>query len=441
MRGWHVITAGSGLGIWCPFKPYDAAIKGGNPGGGFSRDTFSLRQLYIANKKSQCTWTCGTDGYDVCRYLGTTIYLRPHPTLSYIFQYETDYRSITSYGWQWYHPAILKNRPGKVIVPSLLIKPNQKARKLKIKPPAIQSSEWYMMYNIENTGLFKWNFTFINLKDSYSSGTAGLSVQLTGRTVKTNGQQDANKTFYYYWCWDMCKDNLCKRQANPNENVADKSWGQDIPYWLSLWGWYNAQSSGENATATTIWLWVPETDNAWVTWSGPRLWFAPNRDSFNRLISAGPFVYHSRPTDSFSVGFSYKAHFEFGGPTPTIGISAGTDPKLIPPGYNAGPISAGVQARDPATVGDGVMHPWEVRRGILTKRGFKRLTQIIADQELLQEQEELPGNADPLPQSGGEREPWPSDEEPSSEEEDPPLSPLTPEEEAALFHFGVIQPR
>lgn len=349
------MLAGTENGMWSTFQPFNTALWNSNQGGGMSRNTFSLQQCYNAGKASIATWSIPTDGMDLARYKGTTIKLYPHRFHSYIFSWETDFGTLQSYSFNWYHPARLILQKQHRIVPSLLQRPNQKAIKIRIKPPSVLTSEWYMMFTMAKLALFKWQCCFIDLDNPYmNADEAKLAIQIQG-----TDKQGTTQHYQYLWMADTGEDNRIGGAGEaPNE---DSKIGLGAPYWLSLYSSFNSQ----------VWVFMP---SGTVDWSGARKWIKLSQASQNLLIRTGPYVPKSN-LGHYSLGFTYKSHFQFGGPSPTEGINQGQDPSTIPPKSSASAEQFGLEARDPSKVGQGVMHPWEVRRGLLTKRGLARLVQ------------------------------------------------------------------
>lgn len=378
------MLCGTENGMWSPFQPFNTGMWSSNAGGGMSRNTFSLQQCYQAGKASLATWSIPTDGMDLARYRGTTITLYPNRFHSYVFSWETDFGSLQSYSFNWYHPARVILQKQHVVMPSLLTKPNGKPKKIRIKPPAALTSEWYMMYAMAKIALFKWQCSFIDIENPYmNADEATLIIKIRG-----HDKQNAIQNFNYLWFADTGEDNRIGGSGDaPNE---DSKIGLGAPYWLSLYSAFNAQN----------WVFMP-TDTQ--EWTGHRIWVKLEIASQNAIIRNGPYV-PKASLGHYSIGFKYKSHFQFGGPSPTEGINQGQDPATIPPKATASSQFFGLETRDPSKVGKGVMHPWEIRRGLLTKRGLARLIQS-SDSEITHPESEQE-----------ETEPSLSEEEPLSEE-------------------------
>lgn len=329
-------------------------------GGGIVRNTFSLQKLYNWAKKNWCFWTRPTDGYDLCKYIKTKLYLYPHPSVSYIIHWDTEYKSNNIYGWPWYHPSIMLNKSSHRIVWSKAVKPGGKTQKLTLRPPATVDDQWWFMRDFYTQGLFAYQASIIEVQDPMTMPRdVQFCFDLHG-SLPNAQQKDSKK---YWWYFDSGFGNgVSFADQAPTTYAAAIS--KDEPYYISLWGSYNNQ---------TVWIWAPEdwTDPT----QGNRFWLKLQVPSLNTLIRSGPFVSKgvNRPVSLF---YKYKAYFKWGGPSATEEINTGQDPGHIPPDrvYQASKELSGLQIRCPLTVGDGVAHPWEYRRGILTARGLQRLT-------------------------------------------------------------------
>lgn len=344
---------GTENGMWQTYQPYNINMWESNVGGGMSRSTFSLQQCWDAGKASVATWSIPTDGMDLARYKGTTIKLYPHKFHSYIFSWDRDFGTLQSYSFNWYHPARMILAKNHLVMPSLLHTPNQRPKKIRIKPPAALTSEWYMMNAMAKIALFKWNVSFIDIDNPYmNADEATINLQCKG-TNKANQEV----IFRYLWFCDTGEDNrLGGGDAQPNE---DSKIGLGAPYWLSLYSVWNRET----------WVFMPHDTR---DWSGDRQWLRLKTASQNAIIRNGPYV-PKAALAHYSIGFTYKSHFQFGGPSPTEGINQGQDPSTIPPKSSTYQEQFGLEVRDPSKVGRGVLHPWEIRRGIITKRGLGRL--------------------------------------------------------------------
>lgn len=187
----------------------------------------------------------------------------------------------------------------------------------------------------------------------------------------------------YWWLWDTGDNNGWFVQVGdnkPKQGDYSQALAKGIPYWKSLYGKYNRQD---------IWLWVPQDGWQKDKTSG-RTWGKALPDLINRIIRSGPFV-EKDPQSVISINMSYRFKFQFGGPDLTWGEIAGQPPDQIPPTNVPYKESDGLEIDDLAEHAEGVINPWEIRRGLITPRGYTRLTAGLISPELQKrsEQEEI----------------------------------------------------
>lgn len=330
-------------------------------GGGLSRLTLNLQKLYNYAKRGWSFWTTPTDGYDLVKYIKTKLYFYPHETQSYIIHWDTEYKSNNIYAWPWYHPSQMINRSSHRIIWAKSIKPGARTTKITLRPPAVLDDSWWFMRDFYTSGLFALQATLIDFKDPMTvPRDVKLCFDLTG--TKINNQSSTSKN--YWWYYDAGLGNGVTFVDHPEADNYAPAVYKDQPYYISLWGNYSNQ---------TVWIWAPDDWNDPT--QGNRHWLKLNVASLNQLIRSGPFVSKGllKPLSLF---FKYKVYWKFGGPSATEEINTGDDPGKIPPDRltKASKEFTGLQIRDPATVGAGVLHSWEIRRGMLTARALQRLT-------------------------------------------------------------------
>lgn len=370
-------------------------------GGGIGRGFFTLRQLYSDAKAARAYWNVSTDGFDLIKYKQTTLYLQPHPSLAYIFHWETDYRRQDTYAWPWYHPSELLLRSQHVIVWPKTYNPYGKGVKIKLKPPAIFNDEWFFMRDMYDVGLFTYQVQVIDVTNAFMPGdrVTGCYQLKYSATTKPDGPQQGNISNY-----NPLRDkgflNAIFVGAGPPQGF-DQGISKNIPLYISTWGLAGEQN---------VWVWSPAD---WYTDNPQRYWFKLEVPALQLLIRSGPFVSKGLRTTA-SVFMKYKVKWWFGGPSATEDINPGADPKDIPPSNDAKASMhlTGLQIRDPATVGKGVLHNWELRRGLLTARALQRLTALSPETEI----------------HGGQRECVPSHSEEEASEEDSPWEATSEEE-------------
>lgn len=396
MRGWFPVLFGTGSADLMPVMPFGGAPNNlEDVGGGMARADFSLKNLFFWGQREWCKWSQRTDGFDLARYKGTRLFFQAHPYLNYIVHWTTDYKDMRGWPWQWFHPSTLINQPNHIIVWSKKYKPNTKGRRIFLKPPAIMESSWFFMSEIAKIGLFKWQASIIDIESCFFSNKyAKGSISVPGvKPPPTN----AVGSITYWWLWDNGMGNGYYVQEELPDSYAGAH-GKNVPYYIAFWGLYNQQ---------TIWAYMPEGGYK-PPGNTQRIWFKLSSPGITAIIRNGPFVSKGL-TGSFSVSCYYKSYWQFGGPTMSYGVNPGTDPSELPP--EAAPSSnlySGMEIRDPEDVGLGVLHPWEARRGLITSRGYARLTSDVSQPASFTGP---PGWLEPT-----EIEHWPSEEETSEEE-------------------------
>lgn len=380
------------------FDLYQSSAQFNCSGGGKARGFMSLQQLYKDAKSARSYWNVPTDGFDLVKYKQAKLYLYPHPSLTYIFHWETDYRTANTYAWPWYHPSELMNRSQHVIVWSKSINPREGTKKLVIKPPATFNDQWYFMRDFYKVGLFTYQVQTMDLTNPFI-GPDRVTACITLPFSQSNDPTHASGgSIQNYIALKDRGDFNGVNFGDPNPERYDTALSKGIPYYISLWG----------VPDTKVWIWSPYD---WENQDDPRYWYRLTEVAVNSLIRSGPFA-SKGVRSAFSVFMKYKVDMLFGGPSATENINPGTDPGNIPPGNQASKNLSGLQIRDPETVGAGVMHPWDVRRGILTARGFQRLTELS-----------------PTEIHGGQRECGPLLSEEEASEEDSPWEQTSEEEE------------
>lgn len=387
-------TRNSALRLYQPFLRPQAPA---DTGGGVMRQPFTLQMLWDWHQQDWNVWSRGTDGYNLVRYVGCKLTFYPHPDYDYIVHWSTDFWKSDNYSWPFFHPSKMINMKFHKIIWSKRNNPNRGTTKIKIKPPALKDNGWYFMGDQANRPLFLLQATLIDMANPFMDPD-----EVTG-PFKLTWSQDApaNPNQYYWWIWDKGKNNAVYVGPNNPGNVWDLGFGKNVPFYISLWGFYNASAS------QNIWLWFPDT-NFGTPNEGNRTWCKLSIVSVNNIIQRAPYAMKTAHSN-FSITMKYQFKFQFGGPDVTDGYVAGTAPRDIPPGYGASEEQPGIQNRSPAEAELGVLNNWEIRRGIATPRGYARLT------------EGLPISlAAPLFGEPRETEPWPSEEEESSSEEEAP---------------------
>lgn len=330
-------------------------------GGGIAKNTISLQKLWNDTKRDWCFWSIPTDGFDLVKFMGIKIYLQSDPNHTYIFHWDRDYKNPNTYDYPWFHPSIMLNKKNKVIVWSKRMKPGTKGKTVWIPRSTNYGDDWFFMRDFASNGLFQYHCTLMEVGNPFMSPN-GITIYstLTG-SWQTHAGAPSTTQVKYYWYLDQGLLNGVYHGEAPPAGY-DTATSKGVPYYISAWS---------HANDPQLWIWTPED---WTV-GGQRWWFKLSTPSIISLIRSGPFVSKGTST-TFSVFFKYKAKFLFGGPSLTDEINPGQAPKDIPPERyaQASENPFGLQIRDPSTVGLGVQHSWDQRRGMLTARGYQRLT-------------------------------------------------------------------
>lgn len=423
-------------------------------GGGIQTLQMSLHDLYTLHKAHMNTWSATNDGTDLARYFGTTLYCYPNDTHSYIVSWDRDLytKDIVTYPIYLQHPYLQLLHPDHRVVWSLKHRGRARAKRIEIKPPAQLTNEWYFMADLSPLKLYTVRFTLFDpdnvwLKPEDTAVKMTIGTSNTGITGATPGE--VFRVLYSVF-WDTnTKDNLVAingtnqppasnptQFANPDEYHADMKWifmGAGYPYWITLWGTdlsTMAEEPGQIATGKNVWIkwWPPPLKTSSQVqppdFTKPREWVILTRTESQILQKSGWFVPKADPY-SHNIFIKYRSKFQWGGYTPDATDTV-IDPIPTPhPGQQQQHLARTramfeqVQVKDPSTVGQGVIHPWDLRRGLLTKQALTRITGEPAPTSF----------AATHAQNGTETELSPSEEEASSEEAENSMPSSEEEEE------------
>lgn len=315
----------------------------------------------------------------------------------YVIHHESDFYNTAGYTEAYYHPAVLLQKKNHRVVASRFRKGTTKPVTIKCRPPSIHGNDWYFLAQLANEALVTIQGALFDSEDpflKYGEVKCPINVyEAAASHIWAVLPQGLQPNACYWWLWDTGTANgIYIGQAQPADYSVALEKGK--PYWQSLWGHWGQSN---------VWLWFPTS--GFQTPGSRRAWGKLLPELLNEIIEAGPFV--EKTQDSvLSVNCKYTFKFQFGGPSITSGQNAGTNPKDIPPGYQPRAEQLGVQVDDLAEHAQGVLMPWDIRRGILTSRGTTRLTKEPFSTDLQQKfEQERTGQ-------------WPSEEETSSSEEE-----------------------
>lgn len=337
-------------------------------GGGTAKIHFSLEGLYRAHLKHWNKWSTSNDGTDLCRYLGTKITFLPHSTHSYIVNWDREYKTEDRYPNYINHPFIMLLGRQRVVVKSIAHRGGVgKAKRVFIPPPALNSNEWFFQKDFSNYGLFQLRASLFEPNEhfmSFSATSYGLDLDLT-----------ASKCVY-----DVFHDTGTGNQisfaipkgSSENEPGQDAvEWGKDYPYWMSFWGMNVEGIAQQHPTKKFFIKWFQCQNNA-PNFQLPKVWRKITTEQAKDLSLMGPGV-PKEPSHNWSIIFKYTSYWHWGGHTPDSTRGVEFDPSGTP-GPQRSVQHPGVPVRDPEEAGEGVIHPWDLRRGIITKKAWQRIT-------------------------------------------------------------------
>nr|BDU80030.1 ORF1 [Red fox Torque teno virus 1] len=431
--------------------------------------TLSLKWFYWEWKHFRNTWSTSNEGYDLARYFGTTFYLWPHPTVDYGVWWDTEYGGYTIDDLRHLAPQILILEKNHIVVLSER-HGNKKPTKLRLRPPSIQDTNWYMQNRWCDVGLARVGFTLLNFQKPlmhtqrrqlyFYIGVTGVESKISGFTNPTappdydtkitsltgnNITGGKAKKVYYRPDMDTGEDNMVKVYIKTTEGQYNSYIvTANVPYFVWFYGWRYGDiatlglppNKFPQTTATTMVFWWYDYDGTetynfksntkqWVVLSTtenptyPQSIVQGGISTMMFLTTMGPLAttdkdiqYLDRDTDIMNTNISiitkYKSYWQWGGQT----MHSGKDVKNPYPSN----VIRGVQAADPSTTYETALHPWDMdNTGLITK---EKLQQLIAPSR---QEDQLDTNTppqedqeeDPFTDTDTESSDWPS----SAEEE------------------------
>ncbi|UGO47161.1 MAG: ORF1 [Tettorquevirus sp.] len=228
-------------------------------GGGVEVMVLSLDMLYDMHLLHWNTWSSSNEGFDLARYFGTKFKLSPHPTIPYIFTWESNWGIPIEEELPTHHPAnLLLNKRKKIIWPRIW---RGRSKKVFVKPPALQQSIWYTQRSWCGVGLLRFGLTPINFDNPFIHtnrvaygvpiGWGALDAQTTFPPKPiANTIQGLVGVFtahiMYRWWWDKGINNyvLMNKDLTPIKNSnSDPGWDaltvvstNGLPYWEYFYG-------------------------------------------------------------------------------------------------------------------------------------------------------------------------------------------------------------
>nr|UHK03995.1 MAG: ORF1 [Torque teno midi virus] len=117
---------------------------------------------------------------------------------------------------------------------------------------------------------------------------------------------------------------------------------------------------------------TPEMSNNWY----PR--YLHQQEPLNDIVCCGPLVpkFYNQTNSTWELQYFYRFYFKWGGPE--IGDPPVDDPKAKGETFTEYTMPRPIQISNPLkNKTESLLHPWDLRRGIITKRAFERMCQNI----------------------------------------------------------------
>nr|QYD01987.1 ORF1 [Torque teno felis virus] len=365
-------------------------IKAWISGGGVNLRMFSLRFLYEEHRLFRNCWSRTNDGFDLAQYLGTKIYLPPHPTVDYVFWWDTDLTRYTDNDYYRLHPAKILCQRNVVFVRNQIAAGNKRTHKLFIKPPANITSQWKFQSDWYDFPLFTWGMTLINWYEPFFRQQSGFIPYFQFPTdqvykytttggVRWRTLKDLNMTLAYSPLVDTGKGNrisvgfLSGSGPTDVDDFREATQTTDLPYWFSCWGqnisWDFGVSKKNTDTGNVVYVsftW-PEWTVSLIENPGTQ---RPNWSRFcmiasnARLFATSGWFVMSSTKERINIPVLYKSYWKWGG---TVLTKQPVTALL--------PTTNQVSVKNPGTVGQSVIRPGDLRNGLLTADALRRFLQ------------------------------------------------------------------
>ncbi|QIJ55578.1 ORF1 [Marmot associated torque teno virus] len=136
--------------------------------GGYCMGAISLNGLYDEHKAGRNRWSRSNCGFDLVRYLGSTVYFVPHKFLDYIVYIDPEYKTMDLFKKQSMHPAAMLTHPNTRIIRSIEHGgPRRKLPRFRIPRPAHWDDGWIWMSDVAKWGLFAFYVSWIDLESPF----------------------------------------------------------------------------------------------------------------------------------------------------------------------------------------------------------------------------------------------------------------------------------
>lgn len=171
IMGTPVQTTDHGFGDkWAHFNPARRFTVVGDGSqlqlGGWTVGHLSLSALYEEHKAFKNRWSTSNCGFDLARYMGTTMYLQQHSKYDYIAFFDEEYETTEEFmkGTASLHPMLMLTHPKTILVKSRERAGPRRSRRVFIPRPSWWDNGWSFAKDIAQKGLFIYYFSFIDLE-------------------------------------------------------------------------------------------------------------------------------------------------------------------------------------------------------------------------------------------------------------------------------------
>lgn len=237
-----------------PHHYFDYGIQGGS----FDLRTYTLDQFYKKHLLGWNTWSRSNEGYDLARYFGTTWTFYPHAHQAYLVFWERNWETTEFEQLPKMHPAWLMTHHRNV---RMVLPRSWRGRKvrIRIKPPSLQTSQWWYASSWIAIALFRIGVTPINLEDPFvhkAGNTQPIYAPMIGwAQAPTQNQKGPLPVKWHYasfqmsnyvainyrWWWDTGEDNYILINSVQNDptnapNVMLQVIPVHYPYYVFLYG-------------------------------------------------------------------------------------------------------------------------------------------------------------------------------------------------------------
>nr|QYD01981.1 ORF1 [Torque teno felis virus] len=354
-------------------------------GGGVSLNLFSLQFLWTEHRHYHNFWFQSNDGYDLARYYGTKWYLPPLRDVDYIFWWDTDLNTYSAQDYMRGHPVNLLATKNAKFIRNCKYNRNTRTTKVMIRPPANITSQWKYQTDWLNFPLFLWGVTLIDWRTWFSKtqGNQLPMVTFTANESPGPGQNNKPATQQVYCPYiDTGTGNRvsviwASSFIGNGPNVSGSTWyavdwATDLPYWLVFYG--QNRNMDMNAIPRSVETSTP-ANVCWfsITWpkyqtaaqieggmlGGKYITWIMQASEAQKIARSGPFV-PAFYQEIVQLPLMYKSLWSWGGTLyqdqPVIRIP------------NA---KQQVSVKNPATLQNYVIRPWDTFGGLLTASALR----------------------------------------------------------------------